>query len=72
MCEVSPVLSFCVVLLLDGYVSEWFVVVARIESDRNGSYISVECGGVSGQLYIDRLSEEQAKRVFQCVLSASK
>ena len=71
-CEVSPVLSFCVVLLLDGYVSEWFVVVARIESDRNGSYISVECGGVSGQLYIDQLPKERVKRVGQCVLSASK
>jgi len=27
---------------------------------------------VSGQLYTDRLPEERAKRVGQCVLSASK
>ena len=62
-------LSFCVILLLDGYVSEWFVVVARIESDQNGS---VECGSVSGPLYIDRLPKERVKHAVQCVLSASK
>ena len=61
-------LAFCVILLLDGYVSEWFVVV-RIESDRNGS---VQCGSVSGQLYIDRLPKERVKHAVQCVLSASK
>ncbi len=31
------------------------LLLPRIESDRNGSYISVERGSVSGQLYIDRL-----------------
>ena len=48
------------------------LLLPRIESDCNGSYISVECGSVSGQLYIDRLPKERAKRVGQCVLSASK
>ena len=48
------------------------LLLPRIESDRNGSYISVECGSVSGQLYIDQLPKERAKHVGQCVLSASK
>ncbi len=48
------------------------LLLPRIESDRNGSCISVECGSVSGQLYIDWLPKERAKRVGQCVLSASK
>jgi len=41
-----PCCAYCVVLL-DGWVSEWFVTV---ESDSNGSFITVECGSVSGQL----------------------
>ena len=48
------------------------LLLPRIESDCNGSYISVEFGSVSGQLYIDRLPKERAKHVGQCVLSASK
>jgi len=79
MCEVSPPLFLCVVLsvLFDGYVPEWFgvcgsLLLPRIECDSRGSFIAVECGSVSGQLYIDRLPKERAKRVGQCVLSSSK
>ena len=46
------------------------LLLPTIESDSNGSFITVECGSVSGQLYIDRLPKERSKRVGQCVLSA--
>ena len=48
------------------------LLLPTIESDSNGSFITVECGSVSGQLYIDRLPKERSKRVGQCVLSASR
>ena len=48
------------------------LLLPTIGSDNNGSFITVECDSVSGQLYIDRLPKERSKRVGQCVLSASR
>lgn len=48
------------------------LLLPRVESDNNGSFITVECGSMSGQLYIDQLPKERVKRAGQCVLSASK
>jgi len=48
------------------------LLLPRIECDSRGSFNEVECGSVSGQLYIDRLPKERAKCVGQCVLSSSK
>ena len=48
------------------------LLLPTIGSDSNGSFITVECGSVSGQLYIDRLPKERSKHVCQCVLSASR